>query len=395
MTQTLEQPPSPATEQPKEPKPKSDFERLLDRDMSTPEMVAVVVDSKEFDQRFRKAKLYADSDVVPAHFRGKPANCYIAIEIAERLRVSLLMVMQNTYIVSGKLGFQGQFAIAVINASGKFAEPLEFEISADDADASPSDPSYQVRCVATRVGGKRAIKGPWVTWQMVKAEGWDKNAKWKNLPDLMFRYRAAAFFGRTVCPELLMGFQTVEELEDVGGTIDNPPHSNGNGKHKQAKEHTQEPAGTVQPRSELDDFAADVSPEQPGPGTPTPAPVVSGDERPASLDEEAAASVAKPFITEEEVAQARAGAAVAVADPSPREQSEIWVDEQITKPGGSIDGLRKWALEMRAVKPYLFTKALEKVGVSHMVDAAPEVVRSVAVELKFLQSLKAGIGRHS
>ena len=37
------------------------------------------------------------------------------------------------------------------------------------------------------------------------------------MPDQMFRYRAAAFFARTFCPDVLMGLQTVEEVKDVRG----------------------------------------------------------------------------------------------------------------------------------------------------------------------------------
>jgi hypothetical protein len=50
-------------------------------------------------------------------------------------------------------------------------------------------------------------------------EGWvnKDGSKWKTMPDLMLRYRAAAFFARTECPEVLMGFHTADEIEDVKG----------------------------------------------------------------------------------------------------------------------------------------------------------------------------------
>ncbi len=215
----------------------TDFEKLLERDYVSPRILENAAEMREFDQRWRKAKVYAESDVVPPHFRGKTNNCYIACEIAERLRVSELMVMQNTFIVSGKLGFMGQFAIAVMNASGAFEDALEFEIQSDVDD--PKHPSYMVRCCATRKGKKRRAVGPWVTWDMVNAEGW--KAKWNSLPELMFRYRAAAFFARTVCPELLMGFQTVEELEDTEG---NAPiaRTNGNGHAKPSLSAIKDPS---------------------------------------------------------------------------------------------------------------------------------------------------------
>jgi hypothetical protein len=63
------------------------------------------------------------------------------------------------------------------------------------------------------------VNGPLVNWAMVKAEAWDSKpgSKWKSMPDLMFRYRAAALFARTECPEVLQGLQTTEEVQDVKG----------------------------------------------------------------------------------------------------------------------------------------------------------------------------------
>ncbi len=52
---------------------------------------------------------------------------------------------------------------------------------------------------------------------MAKAEGWvDKSgSKWKTMPELMMRYRAAAFFGRLYAPEITMGMHSVEEIVDI------------------------------------------------------------------------------------------------------------------------------------------------------------------------------------
>jgi rRNA processing protein Gar1 len=40
------------------------------------------------------------------------------------------------------------------------------------------------------------------------------------MPELMFQYRAASFFGRLYAPDILNGMQSVEEVKDVMGTID-------------------------------------------------------------------------------------------------------------------------------------------------------------------------------
>ena len=60
-----------------------------------------------------------------------------------------------------------------------------------------------------------------VSWRMVKAEGWiaKDGSKWKTMPEMMFRYRSAMFLARLFCPEVLMGMQTTDELEDVGPRV--------------------------------------------------------------------------------------------------------------------------------------------------------------------------------
>ena len=52
---------------------------------------------------------------------------------------------------------------------------------------------------------------------MAKKEGWfSKNgSKWQTMPDLMLRYRAAAFWGRLYVPEYLVGIKTQEEVIDI------------------------------------------------------------------------------------------------------------------------------------------------------------------------------------
>lgn len=52
---------------------------------------------------------------------------------------------------------------------------------------------------------------------MAKAEGWiSKNgSKWRTMPQVMLRYRAASFFSRMNCPELSNGLYTTEEAIEI------------------------------------------------------------------------------------------------------------------------------------------------------------------------------------
>jgi hypothetical protein len=52
---------------------------------------------------------------------------------------------------------------------------------------------------------------------MAKNEGWStkSGSKWKTMPELMLRYRAAAFLIRTTAPEIGLGLYTTDELKDI------------------------------------------------------------------------------------------------------------------------------------------------------------------------------------
>jgi hypothetical protein len=166
---------------------------------------------------YKAAKYLAASDLVPeATYRGKPANCLIALDMANRLGMSPLIIMQQLYIVKGKPSWSGQFCVAAINGCGKFS-PLEYLWTEDNGGGCA--------CAATRLADNKVCQGATVTMQMAKDEGWmSKNdSKWATMPQQMMMYRAAAFFARTFCPEVLLGLQTADEVRDVYGGDDAPP----------------------------------------------------------------------------------------------------------------------------------------------------------------------------
>lgn len=164
---------------------------------------------QSFEHAQRVAKMLASSSLIPEAYRNRVDNVMIAMEMSHRMNISPIMVMQNLYIVKGNPGWSGSFVIATINNSSRFGDKLKFEKSGEGD-------SYGYTAVTTNKDGKR-IEGTKIDWKMVKAEGWlDKTgSKWKTMPEQMFKYRAASFFGREHCPDLLMGMQTIEEVIDT------------------------------------------------------------------------------------------------------------------------------------------------------------------------------------
>ena len=157
----------------------------------------------------RVAKMFASSQLVPEAFQNNVPNCVIALEMAHRMGANPMAVAQNLYIVHGRPGWSSQFIIACVNQCGKFS-PLRFELSGTGDDR---------QCVAWAIEKETGdrLEGPPVSIKMAKDEGWHgkSGSKWKTMPELMLRYRAATFFGRLYAPDLLMGMQTAEEVVDL------------------------------------------------------------------------------------------------------------------------------------------------------------------------------------
>lgn len=170
-----------------------------------------------FELLQRQAKMFCGSSLVPQQFQGEQnfGNAIIALEMAQRMNASPLMVMQNLYIVYGNPGWSSKFLIATFNQCGRF-EAIKYKETGKKGTDSQGIIAY-----TREKGSDEIIQGPEVTILIAKQEGWydKKGSKWKTMPDQMLRYRAAAWLIRTTAPEISMGLQTTDEIIDVEGNV--------------------------------------------------------------------------------------------------------------------------------------------------------------------------------
>jgi hypothetical protein len=195
----------------------------------------VFANAQSFETAQRIAGALSKASLVPKEYLNNLPNCLIALEIAQRTGASPLLVMQNLYIVHGKPSWSSQFIISAINSCGRF-KPLRFDLTgkseADERTCVAWTVERNVELPAdvgtleqARAKNVPVLESPPVSIKIAKAEGWfDKNgSKWKTMPELMLRYRAATFFGRLYAPEILMGMRTEDESHDMVDVT--PPES--------------------------------------------------------------------------------------------------------------------------------------------------------------------------
>lgn len=217
----------------------------------------------------RMGNMFAQSDLVPAQFKGNLPNCTIAVDMAMRLGSNPLLVMQNLYVVQGRPAWSSQFLIATFNASGKYSSiryEFEGQEGADD---------WGCRAVSTELKTGEKLVGPLINIKLAKANGWfgKSGSKWQTMPEQMLRYRAAAWFIRTIAPEIALGLSTVEEVKD---TIELEQTANGSYQAADVMEVVEEhvkaaPKGEPKGRSRRVK-QADYKQAEAAPTTPEPEP---------------------------------------------------------------------------------------------------------------------------
>ena len=177
--------------------------------MPTRAALNVWQDKEAFEQVGRVANMLSKSTIVPEQYRGKPEDCFIAVEMAARMNTSPIFIMQNLYVVKGKPTWAGQACMAMITSCGKFRNVRHVYTGTRGTE------NRGCYVTAERIADGEVLQGTEVTIEMAKGEGWLNNSKWKNMPEQMLGYRAASFFARMFCPEALMGLQTTEEIYDA------------------------------------------------------------------------------------------------------------------------------------------------------------------------------------
>ncbi|MEI6069183.1 MAG: hypothetical protein WCP96_17760 [Methylococcaceae bacterium] len=171
------------------------------------ELITQETEIQRFELAQREAKALQTSDLLPTQFKNNLGNILIAMEYARRLDMPPLAVMQSMYVIHGKPAFDSKFYIAqIVSRYGQ----IHFEMSGTGDDAA-----CFVWVIDPTTGEQ--LKSSEVSIAMSKKEGWYSKAgsKWPTMPDLMLRYRAAAFFARCYLPDLILGLQSVDEVNDI------------------------------------------------------------------------------------------------------------------------------------------------------------------------------------
>lgn len=166
----------------------------------------VYSDVTTYNQYMKMAECLSKTELLPAQYRGKPADCLIIIDVARQIGASPLFVAQNMYVIKGSPSWSAQYSASVIKTN--FTN-VKVELQGEGLKRG-------CRIIATDKNGN-LCEGTRVTIEMAKQEGWfsKTGSKWQTMPDQMLIYRAYSFFARAYCPDKLLGIHDEFENLDI------------------------------------------------------------------------------------------------------------------------------------------------------------------------------------
>ena len=153
--------------------------------------------------RIEHAKIVAQSSLIPAEYRGKPADIVWAMDIGDALGVPYTQVMQSMVVARGKMTMSADLMGAVVRRAGHKLRLREDgdSVTADLIRADDSDYKFTV------------------TWDKAKAQAaglWGSRGPWQQYPRQMLRARAITEVCRQGASDALAGtVYTPEELEST------------------------------------------------------------------------------------------------------------------------------------------------------------------------------------
>lgn len=169
--------------------------------------IAHLMDTGRFEHCYRIAKLMATASLIPDHLRIDSktkewlpqeviqGNCFLVVNQALRWGMDPFAVAPETYVVGGKLAFQGKLLAALINSRANLAERIDYTFT-----GTPGADDYTVTVSGTFSGEAKPR-----TIQLSLKQARTTNDMWKRDPEQKLIYTGVTKWARRWVPELVLG----------------------------------------------------------------------------------------------------------------------------------------------------------------------------------------------
>lgn len=168
--------------------------------------IDLIREAQELHAAYEFGTALADTQFVPAGFRGKPGDVAAAVLAGKSVGMDPMTALQNIFVVQGRPAMYARSMHAIVLAAGHKVERTEAT-------------NESVTVIAKRKGDTEWQSFTW-TIDRAKQAMYTNNKKYQTDPIAMLTAKALAEACRTIAPDVLTGVAAYAaeeiELEDLG-----------------------------------------------------------------------------------------------------------------------------------------------------------------------------------
>lgn len=179
--------------------------------------LSYLLDTARFNHVWRIASAIASATLLPDHLRldrnknplsekQVQSNVFRVVSQAIRWGFDPYSVVDETYVVAGRLGYQGKLIAAVVNARAGLKGNLEFLYSGSGQDRTVTVSGSFVGDTSPRT----------ITLSVAQAK--TSNKMWTSDPDQKLAYTGSTKWARRHAPEVMLGVLTDDDLDKIRET---------------------------------------------------------------------------------------------------------------------------------------------------------------------------------
>lgn len=154
------------------------------------------------EQQMDMCRALSTADLLPPHYRNKPANLFMALQVAQGLDIPVWAAIQDLYVISGKVGMSAALMRSLILRAGHRIRIVPDETGVTVTVIRRDDPDYEHTGRFTMEDARQAgLSG----------------TNWDRYPTAMLTARATAIVARNACADVLAGVNYT--AEEIGGPV--------------------------------------------------------------------------------------------------------------------------------------------------------------------------------
>lgn len=172
-----------------------------------------LLDTARFEHSQRIATLMARASLIPDHLRTSKAgpllpetimaNCFLIVNQALQWGFDPFAVAPETYVVGGKLSYQGKLIAAVVNERARLKQRLNYSFAGTGENLTVTvsgtfEGEDEPRTCTLRLGDAKT-----------------GNDMWRKDPEQKLIYSGVTKWARRHCPEVILGVLTTDDAEKI------------------------------------------------------------------------------------------------------------------------------------------------------------------------------------